>query len=557
MADPRRAGPDSWRATLLAAFIVGALYLALVSVYASITPKGTPPDEWAHISYIQEAIDSPWLVPDYLESRILPAGETGNHLKHPPLYYSVLGLAGKIFGQDASEDYRFFRMLSALFVVLGLGLWIVIARMLGYGLVLSIPIVLSVNALPMFSYLAGSINNDNLAYLAVAVAFLGIVSVRRLPRGSWYVGAAGLGMALLTKGTAGLFLGLVFGFWVLATMAGKSRGLLANRHFAASTLLLVLVVGGYYAFAYVHYGAFLPSSGVLYANESPRGELFGFREFLRAFMGLMFQHLPMVVDHAPVAPLGAVERILMLLVLCLPILGFVLSKVGRARDPSGMVANIIVASALLALAAHVAIAWESYLRLGTIHSTQPRYYFYLVPALAVFAFARFRDNRPLRAVLYVFAVVALVMAVIVPFKTLRAVKLWHAPVPVIGFEAARIQPDQPQRLDFGRGRVGRLGEATRSGSEIRFRGWAIDEQTAASANSVLIYYDGRVVASVKSDRPRPDVAAALQDDDAAYAGFEVILQGVPPAVSPCDFQYVAVQRSGKEIAIGHAASLCE
>lgn len=556
MADPSEAVSERWRTTLAAAAALGIAFAFLAMAYTSATPRGKPPDEWAHITYVDEAIESRQALPDYLDSRILPAGKTPNYLKHPPLYYSALGLAGKASGQDASDDYRFFRAISAAFVALGLALWIVTARLLGLGLAKSVPIVLSVNALPMFPYLAGSINNDNLAYLGVAIAFLGLAAVRRLPRAAWYIGAAGLAIALLTKGTAGLFLALVFGGWVCASLAANARGLLSNRHFLASLSLLVLVVGGYYLSALVHYGAFLPTAGALYEHESPTGQLLGFGGFLQAFLGLMARHLAMVVDHAPVAPLAAPGRWLLYASLCLPLLGYVLSKRTGRREPVDLLADLAMGAALVTLAAHVLITWESYLRLGSIHSTQPRYYFYLLPTLAVLVFAKFRQSRALHAVLLAFMAIALVMSVLVPVRTIRAEQLRHAPVQAEVLVLPPAAGGALRRVQLERGPVGWLGQASRNGAALSLRGWAIDLDTAEPATRVEVYYDGQLVGSIVPARPRPDVAASLGDDDARFSGFEGEVRGVPAEVTACDLQLAAVQRSGRRIALATARTLC-
>src|SRR5690606_15119639 len=138
--------------------------------------------------------------------------------------------------------------------------------------------------------LAGAINNDNLAYLAVAIAFLGLAGLDRWPRAAWYIGASGLGMALLTKGTAGFFLVLVFGMWFGASMAGRSRRMLLNRHFLIVVLCRVVVVGGYYSFAYLHYGAFLPTSGTLRPGMAPPADPMLFTAFLNEFVFLMVRY---------------------------------------------------------------------------------------------------------------------------------------------------------------------------------------------------------------------------------------------------------------------------
>jgi hypothetical protein len=547
--------PGGWPAALLLAGALGLAFWLLALASTAGTPPGTPPDEWAHITYVHETTTGPNLLPDYKQSRILHAGKTRNYLGHPPLYYSLLGVAGRAFSLDAEADYRVFRAISAGFVALGLALWLLIARLLGFKLSPATALVLSVCAVPMFPYLAGSINNDNLAYLAVAIAFLGLAGLDRWPRIAWYIGAIGLGMALLAKGTAGLFLVLVFGMWFLATVTGSSRRMLLNRHFFIAILGLTLAVGGYYAFAYLHYGAFLPTSGTLRAGMAPPAEPMAFAAFLREFVFEMARHFTMIVDHAPVAPLGTTGKWLCFASIGLQAVAFFGSISARWRGSAGRLAAIIVVASTATLAVHIAITWEAYLRLGGIYSTQPRYYFYLLPGFAVFAFASYRDNLWSVRLFRAFVVVVIVASVLIPFQTIRVERLKHAPPQVIEFPLVPASGLQSE-LELDRGNAGSIDRAHSVGSTIELRGWAVDIASSRSADRLDIYYGGLFVGTITPNRSRPDVAAALRDSDARNAGFEGSIEGVPPGVSPCDLQYASVQRSGRPVEILPSSAIC-
>lgn len=545
---------DGWPAALLLAAVLGLAFWLLALAFTAETPPGIPPDEWAHITYVHETITGPTLLPDYEQSRILHAGNR-NYLGHPPLYYSFLGVAGRIFSLDAEADYRVFRAINAGFVAFGLALWLLIARLLGFRLLPATALVLSVCAVPMFPYLAGAINNDNLAYLAVAIAFLGLAGLDRWPRAAWYIGASGLGMALLTKGTAGFFLVLVFGMWFGASMAGRSRRMLLNRHFLIVVLCLVVVVGGYYSFAYLHYGAFLPTSGTLRPGMAPPADPMLFTAFLNEFVFLMVRYLTMIADHAAIAPVGTTGKWLCFASVTLPVIAFLGSIVTRWRESVGRLAVIIAVASVATLAVHVTISWETYLRLGEVYATQPRYYFYLLPGFAVFAFASYRDN-PWSAYLFrAFIVVVVAAITLVPFQTMRLERLRRAPATVIEFPVPATN-DPWSQLELDGGNAGWVDQARRTGNAIELRGWAIDIETSEPAMRMEIYYRGLFVGSLVPNRPRPDVAAALGDSDARDAGFEGRIEGVPPGVSPCDFQYAAVQDSGRSVAILPSSGAC-
>lgn len=545
-----------WRSAVLVASILSVAFWFTAMAYTTHSPKGVPPDEWAHITYVHEATQSPALMPDYDHSRILPARVTKNYLKHPPLYYSILGLVGKAFGLDASEDYRAFRAVNAAFVALGVGIWLLNARLLGFSVLQAIPLALSVLAVPMFPYLAGSINNDNLAYLAVAVAFFGLAGLKRFPRAAWYVGAAGLAAAMLTKGTAGLFLALVFGLWCLATLAGRRRHELANRHFAVAVLVLMVVVGGYYLFAYLHYGAFLPTAGTLRNDASPPADPMGFPIFLWKFSGLMAHYLPMIVDHSPVAPLAGLPRLLCFAVVVLPAMAYLVARSVHKRTHSDIILDIMVVAALSTLAAHVLITWESYLRLGGIFGTQPRYYFYLIPGFAVFAFAGLGQSRPVKYLFGMFVVVVFAACAIVPIRTIKAERLEHAPEQLIELRNVEVPMRPLRQTHMIRAQAGWIDQASVAAGTMYLRGWAIDVATSEPAAMLDIYYDGERIGSLVPNKPRPDVATALGDEDARRAGFEGVLKNLPTGISPCDMEYAAVQKSGQLVAVLPSDAVC-
>jgi hypothetical protein len=280
-----------------------------------------------------------------------------------------------------------------------------------------------------------------------------------------------------------------------------------------------------------------------------------FMAFLREFAFLMTRYLTMIVDHAPVAPLGATGKWLCLASIGLPVVALLGSIAARWRESVGKLAAIIAAASAATLVVHVMVTWETYLRLGGIYATQPRYYFYLLPGFAVFAFASHRHNPWSACLFRAFVVVVVAANALVPFQTIRLERLRRAPAQVIEFSmlAANGLRSEPE---FDGGKAGWIDPSRRVGSAIELRGWAIDIETSEPAKRLDIYYRGLFVGSIAPNRPRPDVAAALGDSDARDAGFEGRIENVPPGVSPCDFQYVAVQDSGRSVAILSSREAC-
>lgn len=539
---------DLWIAGLLA-----LVFLSHSWIYANRTPIGVPPDEWAHLTYVNEVVTGDRLIPAYSDSFVLPANTQKNYLGHPPLYYSALGFVGRLLHWNVVEDFIKYRLLSAAFVAFGLFLWALVARSFGYSRAWTIPLLLAVNAIPMFPYLAGSVNNDNLAYLAAAVAVFGIVHTDRLPRASWYIGALGLGIALLTKATIALFLIVVFCTWIGQRFFSPRRDSLNNRHFIASACLVLLLTGGYYIYVYTTFGAFFPR-GELYArNEMPEGALH-FVGFLGQFIGGMISGLPEILSHASTFPLAGAQMLrgIFLLLLTLPIVAWVWSMATPQRSEIDKLRDSILVAILVTLAAHILVVWAGYKHYGILAGVQPRYYNYLLPAIFIVAFQHYNKDRIVRMLLALFAICSIGLSIAVPPRVMKVEAARHAPpppTPTLRFDIAPVEPRKLRGIGLAHAPAGNIDELTRANGVVSVRGWAMDMRSTAAPARLDIYYNAIRVGSVKTGFARPDVASALNDENAQNSGFQFRISGVPANVTGCDFQFAVVQSAELPVAL--------
>jgi 4-amino-4-deoxy-L-arabinose transferase-like glycosyltransferase len=148
----------------------GILLGAVVAVFAGfaiadtrITPVGASPDELSHLRYING-------IAEHL--RLPPAGEPER--QQPPLYYLMGALISKLTGGDP----RLIRLLSVLLGVLTvLAVYLVARRLFPMRPFLAVGAAAMVGLLPEAQYLAGAVNDDNLAWLAGALVILSAVAV--------------------------------------------------------------------------------------------------------------------------------------------------------------------------------------------------------------------------------------------------------------------------------------------------------------------------------------------------------------------------------------------
>jgi 4-amino-4-deoxy-L-arabinose transferase-like glycosyltransferase len=174
-----------------------AVFAGFAVAYTRITPVGASPDELSHLHYING-------IADHL--RLPPAGEPER--QQPPLYYLLGAIVAKLTG----DDPRLIRLLSVVLGVLTiLTVYAVARRLFPSRSALAVGAAALVALLPEAQYLAGAINDDNLAWLAGALLVLaGVVVVQSdqlTPRLALGAGLA-VALAVLAKETV----------WILAVL---------------------------------------------------------------------------------------------------------------------------------------------------------------------------------------------------------------------------------------------------------------------------------------------------------------------------------------------------
>jgi hypothetical protein len=219
-----RLGLDRWGAVAL------VLGLVLTLSYVVVVPPFESPDENSHYEYAVRMAQlrrvptfedrSPELVArvtDYMVARGLglwiPTPDGGKEIgfgqelgRQPPWYYVVPALLGQIVSQPMGLQVRVMRLVS---VACGVG---VVVLAIAAGRIAfpgdpfaqrALPLLVALT--PGFLFIAGSINNDNLANLGGALSFLGMfLAVRRgrIDARALVVIVGGLVLALAGKRTA-------------------------------------------------------------------------------------------------------------------------------------------------------------------------------------------------------------------------------------------------------------------------------------------------------------------------------------------------------------------
>lgn len=219
-----------------------AVFVAFAVAYTRLTPIGASPDELSHLHYMTG-------ISDHLQ--LPPAGEPER--QQPPLYYLLGASVAKLTGDDA----RLIRLLSVVLGVLTiLTVCAVARRLFPLRPALAVGAAALVALLPETQYLAGAINDDNLAWLAGALLVLAGVVVMQsdllTPRLAIGAGLA-VALAALAKETV----------WILALLLLVLVPVRFARQLRAMSAVLLLVptivlAGWWFVRNAVEFGSPLP-----------------------------------------------------------------------------------------------------------------------------------------------------------------------------------------------------------------------------------------------------------------------------------------------------------
>jgi 4-amino-4-deoxy-L-arabinose transferase-like glycosyltransferase len=243
-----------------------AVFAAFAIAYTRITPLGASPDELSHLHYITG-------ISDHL--RLPPADEPER--QQPPLYYLLGAIVARLTGDDA----RLIRLVSVVLGVLTiLTVYLVARRLFPLRPYLAVGAAGLVALLPETQYLAGAINDDNLAWLAGALLVLaGVVVMQSGVLSTRLALGAGLAVALavLAKETV-----WVLALLLLVIVVVRFRRQLRALQIAALVLPSVVLAGWWFVRNAVAFGSPLPPLHPITAQRQVFDSLSQVRGYLAA-----------------------------------------------------------------------------------------------------------------------------------------------------------------------------------------------------------------------------------------------------------------------------------
>lgn len=353
------------RAPFAPALLVLLSFVVLAFGIAYFYPFPSLFDELQHYSAVRAQFEHPDLAADPRDYGVVRpdavrswSGQR-NYINHPALYYLLL--APLLALTDSPFVLRLANVALAS-LALVLMLWAGWRRLPSDRVRLAFAVIAA--SFPKAVLLAGMINNDNLAALAGAIVFAGLVAARR---GAWLV-ALGLALAGWSKLTALVALGAVVAAFVLL---GPRRAWTrpASALIAAGGALGALA----YALMWWRTGALVPVNAAVFTTPVEARLVLTPLGFAGRFLSDFALKWPAAEGSLPVLAVGA----LLLAQLALAGVGARIAP-GERR----LILAFLAGTAVL-FATHFAFGWRAYLTMGDLTIAQTRYYAVLWPGLAL------------------------------------------------------------------------------------------------------------------------------------------------------------------------------
>ena len=397
-------------------WIYGAalLYFVLKQCYFAFFTGGFP-DQMAHLSYVVEMTKNPTFLPDF---RALPTYRAAKALKdmapgltrlkiikgsinslgHPPLYYLLMALLGGVqILPDGSAAVDLIR-LRCLNMLLS-SATVILAFRLGYTRLKNrSPLVhtlyaMAIATLPMLAYVGASVNNDNLAFLALVIFFTGLLRYQEDKTDLKTYLLIGLGFLIgsfskLT--TALIFLIMLAVVLVMSVIRTRSLKLILNWRFLV-TLPCYLLFLAYELYVKKHFGAWQPSlysmdydyyvTTVYYVAPENRVPM-TFLQYARYFAGgigytwsSLYSHDRTITAIMNNGEWGIIYWISVAAAVIAALLQFIRRRFDRVTVP-------VVCAFLGTLAYHFYSNWTGYPISGYLGALQARYYLALIVPVA-------------------------------------------------------------------------------------------------------------------------------------------------------------------------------
>ncbi len=256
---------------LNAKLILYALFFAFtifkVEYYKENIHFKYPPDELAHLGYIDYVHNHHYFIPNFSDMKMVNNRHASNYLTHPPLYYEIMNLnydtSKSILGNVPNfRNYSSLIFLLSFLLILYIGFRAELS-VLGDFVYLSL-----ITSIPMHAYIGASISNDTLSIFGGILFVLGLQRLieKRFTLGSYLLIAFGMVLAFFSKLTAAVLIFFAMLYYLFYLF--KRREFPKISKVAWLILIVALIPIFYYQFSILYkYHSIVPTFDKTHPKE--------------------------------------------------------------------------------------------------------------------------------------------------------------------------------------------------------------------------------------------------------------------------------------------------
>ncbi len=368
-----------------------ALMIFKVTYYKEHIHPYYPPDEIAHLSYIEYIHTHPnEIIPTFEEMTMINNKQAGNYLSHPSFYYYMMNL---VYDVDKPVNYNIdtFRTLSMLLYILTFMLILYLVFSSSWGMVSHFVFLSFLSSVPMHTYIGASINNDTLGMLGAIIFIVGFKNLleKHYTTATYFTLGLGIFIAYFSKLTAAMLILFVLVFYFIQLLRTKEWFKITPTQLV---LLFAIVspVALYQIYIFMHYHALIPTFNVTHPQEYLRS-VFYVPEALRKHFDLSQWFMRLVYNikggwfgihsHHSFVKYSWLEYF-GLLVLHLFALFALLLKCKPENKTYCTIGKFTLLSLLVVITIQFFFSYKTHLSSGYVGGLQPRY---LLPFMFGFA----------------------------------------------------------------------------------------------------------------------------------------------------------------------------
>ncbi len=373
-------------------FFLLIFLLKSINYYSNIDFKD-PPDQYAHLSYIEYIKNSPFqFIPNFKDIKIKysPRNDNGqmNYLSHPPLYYYLMTLVN-----DDTNIENYIKSLQSFNIIISTLSYILLLY-IGYNMKVNIlshfGFLSLISSIPMVAYIGASINNDNLAMLSSMIFLIGLLKIFKTPnsRYSYLLISIGLLLGYFTKLTVFLLMFFTLIFLLFYFIKNKISIKGNIKYIITLTFIVFTPIIFYQLSIIIEYNSIVPSirarsmeeyaNSRFYVEESNRVFLTIWQWFQRLIAYWLTGWFGIMSEASFIKTISQIFSILILHFFTILALYYKCEK----NDSYCLVGKIGFISILIVLSIQFYFSYNSHLSTGYLGGLQSRYF---LPYLAIFA----------------------------------------------------------------------------------------------------------------------------------------------------------------------------